>query len=109
MAIEHNTRVRVPAQVRRGEVFAVRCLVMHPMENGRRADAEGRFVPMDLIHRFVCRYGGQTVFQADMGTGMSANPYLLFHVRATESGVMEFTWLGDDGSVSTARASIEVT
>ena len=82
MAIEHNTRVRVPAQVRRGEVFAVRCLVMHPMENGRRADAEGRFVPMDLIHRFVCRYGGQTVFQADMGTGNR-----VWTVTATITGV----------------------
>lgn len=108
MAIEHNTKIRIPAKVRRGEVFLVRCMIMHPMENGRRADAEGRLVPVDLIHTLICRYGGQTVFQAEMGTGMSANPYFQFHVAATESGMMHFTWLGDDGSISTAQAHIEV-
>ena len=108
MALEHNTKIRVPPKVRRGEAFAVRCLIMHPMENGRRLDADGRLVPIDIIHTFECRYAGQTVFRAEMGTGVSANPYLTFYVAATESGPMEFTWHGDDGSVSTALARIEV-
>lgn len=108
MAGPYNTRVRVPATVRRGEVFAVRCAIMHPMENGRRNDPDGRLIPIDLIHTFDCRYGGQTVFTAQMGTGMSANPYLMFHVIATDSGPIDFTWHGDDGSISRAQARIVV-
>lgn len=105
---ERNSRIRVPAKARPGEVIQVRCMLMHPMENGYRFDTQGAFIPIHLVHTVVCRYNGEEVFRASLGTGMAANPYLTFHTVATESGTLEFTWHDDDGSVTTARAPIEV-
>jgi sulfur-oxidizing protein SoxZ len=105
---ERNSRIKVPATAKRGEVIQVRCMVMHPMENGYRIDSQGTRIPVDLIHTFTCRYNGEEVFRATLGTGMAANPYITFYTVATESGTLEFNWQADDGSVTTAQARIEV-
>lgn len=104
----HGARVKVPARARRGEVVPIRCRILHPMENGYRPDSQGARIPIHLIHTFVCRYNGEEVYRAEFGTSMAANPYLTFHTVATESGVLEFNWHDDDGSVFVAQARIEV-
>jgi sulfur-oxidizing protein SoxZ len=105
---EGNARIKVPEKARRGEIVQIRCMVMHPMENGYRFDTQGTPVPVHLIHTFVCRYNGEEVFRAEFGTGMAANPQLAFHLVAAESGTVEFSWHDDDGSVTTTRSQIEV-
>lgn len=107
--MERGANIRVPDSARRGEVINVRCMIMHPMENGYRMDAHGAMIPIQLIHTFACRYNGEEVFRAALGTGVSANPYLSFHVLASESGTIELTWYDDDGAVYSRRARIEVT
>lgn len=105
---ERNSRIKVPPTAKRGEVIQLRCMLMHPMENGYRFDTQGTPVAIHLAHTFICRYNGQEVFRASLGTGISANPYLTFYTIATESGTIEFSWQDDDGSVTTAQARIEV-
>ncbi|WP_043460785.1 thiosulfate oxidation carrier complex protein SoxZ [Azohydromonas australica] len=105
---ERNARVKVPEKAKRGEVIQIRCMVMHPMENGYRFDTQGTRIPVHLIHTFICRYNGEEVFRARLGTGMAANPQLSFHTVATETGTLEFQWHDDDGNVTTAHARIEV-
>ncbi|HSV46342.1 MAG TPA: thiosulfate oxidation carrier complex protein SoxZ [Ramlibacter sp.] len=105
---ERTSRVKVPSTAKRGDVIQIRCMLMHPMENGYRFNTQGTPIPVHLIHTFICRYNGQEVFRASLGTGMSANPYLTFHTVATESGTIEFIWQDDDGSVTTSNAQIEV-
>ena len=105
---ELNTRIKVPPKAKRGEVIQIRCMIMHPMENGFRFDSQGTYVPIHLIDTFVCRYNGEEIFSAKFGTGVSANPYLTFHTVASESGSVDFTWHDDKGGVHTAQARIEV-
>ena len=105
---ERNSRIKVSPKAKRGEVIQIRCMIMHPMENGYRFETKGNAIPLHLIHTMVCRYGGEEVFRASLGTGMSANPSLTFYTVATESGMLEFSWHDDDGSVTTAQARIEV-
>ncbi len=105
---ERTTRVRVPAKARRGEIIQIKCMIMHPMENGFRFDTQGTFVPIHLINTFECRYNGEEVFRTRLGTGMAANPLLTFNTIATESGTIDFRWYDDDGSQHTAQARIEV-
>lgn len=106
--MERNARIRVPPRAHRGEILTLRCMLMHPMENGYRFDTQGTLVPIDLAHTFTCTYNGVQVFKARLGTGMAANPMLAFHAVARESGTFEFVWQADDGGVTTARAPIEV-
>ena len=104
-----RTLITVPSTARRGEVIELRALINHPMETGYRRDADGQPMPRDLIRRFACRYDGELVFAAELHAAIAANPYLAFHTVATASGVLSFTWEGDNGFTQTESRSIVVT
>jgi len=101
-------RLRVPESVKRGEPFEVRLLIQHPMENGFRHEADGRAVPVHIVNKVACRYGGREVFTVDLGTGISANPYLVFFVRAAESAQLQVEWIDDTGATGSASATVNV-
>jgi len=104
-----GSRVRVPANAKRGEVIEIRAMALHPMENGFRFDTQGTLIPVNIIHTFICRYNGDEVFRATLQPGISANPYLSFTTVAQDSGMFEFVWLDDEGGYETAWAKIEVS
>ena len=43
-----------------------------------------------------------------MGSGVSANPFLQFHVRAVVSGEFTFDWIDDTGAKGSERATLNV-
>ena len=92
-------RIQLPRSAKRGEPIEVRIAIQHPMETGFRYDTMGKPIPKNVINKLICRYNGEEVFRAELGSGIAANPYLAFFVAATETGVLEFTWTDDDGSV----------
>src|SRR5262249_8248484 len=100
--------INVPPKAKRGDVIEIRTLTSHIMETGFRRTAAGDLVPRDIITSFACRYTGTELFSADLCPAIAANPYLSFFTVAKESGRFEFEWIGDNGFVSTASASITV-
>jgi sulfur-oxidizing protein SoxZ len=105
---EPRPRVRVPAKAAKGDVIQIKTLISHRMESGQRKDEQGQKIPRKIINKFVCKFNGRQVFSMDMHPAVSANPYIVFHVRVMESGTFEFSWIDDDGSVYSKTASIEV-
>ena len=101
-------RVQVPPSVRKGEVFEVRVLVQHPMETGFRRDVNGTAVPVNVMNKLTCRIGGREVFSAELGSGIAANPYLVFTAVAEASGPVEVEWSDDRGDKGSARAELAV-
>lgn len=101
-------RLDVPPHARRGEAIPVRIIIKHPMETGFRRDDEGRVVPKNVVSRFVCRYDGEEVFRADLGSGIAVNPYLQFFTLARASGEIECEWWDDTGEQGSARAALSV-
>lgn len=104
-----RTLITIPASARRGDVIEIRTLINHAMETGYRRDSDGQMLPRDLIRRFTCRYDGELVFSAELHAAISANPYIAFHTVATQSGVLSFTWEGDNGFAQTESRSLVVT
>jgi sulfur-oxidizing protein SoxZ len=102
-------RIQVPATVRRGEPFEVRVIMQHPMETGFRRDVQGQAIPVNIVDRMVCRYGGADVFRAEFGTGIAANPYVSFYVVARQSGPIDVEWSDDRGQQGRSSASVNVT
>ena len=100
--------INVPSKAKRGEIIAIKTLISHPMETGYRPDSDGKLVPRDIINKFVCTYNGTEVFRADLHPAIAANPFLSFYTVATESGVLTFTWTGDDGKSFVEKISITV-
>ena len=103
------SRIQVPKQARRGELILVRIAIQHPMETGFRFDHGGRPIPKNVVNTLTCRYNGAEVFRAEMGSGISANPYLQFYTRARESGELVFEWIDDAGERGAERVAITVT
>lgn len=101
-------RVRLPAQVRAGEVIEIRTLISHIMETGQRRDQEGKAIPRDIIRRFVAKFEGQEVFAMDLAPAISANPYIAFPFRAEKPGSFEFTWTNDAGEERKTIAELKL-
>lgn len=102
-------RIQLPKDAKRGELVEVRIVIQHPMETGFRRDPAGRRVPRNAIHSLACRYNGAEVFRATLSTGIAANPYLRFFLRAADTGDLDFWWLDDDEKEGSARARLVVT
>ena len=101
--------VSVPARVKRGETFEVKTLIAHPMETGYRPGENGTIIPRNIIHTFTASFSGKEVFRAELNSGISANPYLAFHVKVQASGELVMTWIDDAGLVVTEKADIVAT
>jgi sulfur-oxidizing protein SoxZ len=92
-------RVMVPASAAKDTIFTVKTLIAHRMETGLLKDEKGNPIPRKIINKFSCRYNSVEVFRTDLHEAMAANPFIEFHLRATESGRLDFVWEEDGGAV----------
>ncbi len=106
--MSNTIRIKAPGQARRGEVMELKAMIRHPMETGYRRDLYGKQIPEDILDRFECRYNGEVVFSAEFFRATAADPFLTFYTVATESGTLEFRWLGQDESVYRESVQLEV-
>jgi sulfur-oxidizing protein SoxZ len=90
-------------------VIEVRIAIQHTMETGFRVDEAGRPIPKNVVNKLVCRYNGTEVFRAEMGSGVSANPYLDFFTVADASGELVFDWIDDEGTTGSERVTLTVS
>lgn len=95
-------------QAKKGELVEVKALVSHVMETGQRRDSQGNVIPRKILNKFTCTVNGKLVFAADFEPAISANPYIQFKFRATESGPVVLTWIDDDGSQIVGQETITV-
>jgi len=100
--------INVPAKVKRGEVFEIKTLISHVMETGYRYTTTGERIPRDILTFFSCSYNGEEIFRADLYPAIAANPFIAFFTVATDSGTLEFKWIGDNGFSETATVPIIV-
>lgn len=91
-----------------GELIEVKALVSHIMETGQRKTADGQVIPRKILNKFVCTVNGKEVFSADFEPAISANPYIQFKFKATESGKVVLTWVEDGGETIVGEDSIKV-
>ena len=103
-----RTVVHMPAQAKKGEVIEIRTLAGHVMETGFRHTERGELIPRDIITKFTCTYNGTEILSADLFPAISANPLITFTTVATESGTLEFKWVGDKGFTASHTAKLTV-
>lgn len=101
-------RIKIPDAVKTGDVIEVKTLITHVMETGNRKDQDGQPIPRDIIHTFVAKFGDAEIFRADLGPGISANPYISFQFRVPGPGTFEFQWLDDDGTKTVETTPLNV-
>ena len=97
MSTMSRPRVRLPERAKAGEIVEIKTLISHLMESGQRREADGKVIPRFIINTFSAKFAGAEVFKADIHPGISANPYIAFHMRVPGPGEFEFTWIDDNG------------
>lgn len=98
-------KVKIRASLKDG-VTTVKALMTHPMETGARKDKEsGELIPAHYIQEVAVSLNGETVMNANWGTGVSKNPYLSFKIKGGAAGdTVKLEWkdnLGETGSGET--------
>ena len=94
----NRVRVQWPDKISAGDVVKVRMLIQHPMDTGYLQDFSGKLVPRNVIQSLTCTLGGQEVFRVVPSSGVSANPYFEFFVRATNTAEFKIEWTDDKGA-----------
>lgn len=90
-------RVKIPDSAKAGDLIEVRTLITHVMETGNRKDKTGAPIPRDIVNTFVAKYADKEVFRAELGPGISANPFIAFSLKVPGPGTFEFAWTDDAG------------
>jgi sulfur-oxidizing protein SoxZ len=101
-------RIKVPKSAAEGEVIEIKTLISHKMETGLRKGKDGKIIPRQIINKFTCSFNDRVIFSSDLHPAVSANPFMAFHMRATESGKLNFAWYDDNGETYTKSADLTV-
>ena len=102
-------RIKIPDTAKAGEIIEIKTLISHIMETGQRKDKDGKPIPRNIINTFTATFNGKEVFKVDLQPGISANPYMAFHMRVPGPGDLELTWLDDSGNKVTEKVTINVS
>ncbi|HEV8585097.1 MAG TPA: thiosulfate oxidation carrier complex protein SoxZ [Methylomirabilota bacterium] len=100
-------RIRVPQNVKAGDVVRVRCLVIHPMERIER-DPQGKVIDKNYnyITRVTATYLGKPVVTFDLTQSVSENPAFSFALKATAPGRVTVTFVDTHGGKYEGSADI---
>ena len=91
-------RLSLSGPVRPNAEVEVRLLLGHVMETGFRHDSSGVQVAKDILQFVKVHVGDVLVFEAELGTGMAANPMLFFSFTLPpQAGDMVVSWADHQG------------
>ena len=103
-----DPKISVPETAEKGGIIPIRTVIDHPMDSGHNYDRDGKLIPRRIINTFIVKYNGEEVFHANLRPAQASNPYYSFNIKATTSGPIDFTWIDDDGTVTSATRNITV-
>lgn len=101
-------RVQWPEKITAGDVVKVRMFIQHAMDTGYLQDFTGKVVPLNVIRLITCTLGDKEVFRIEPSSGISANPFFEFFVRATSTAEFKVEWTDDKGVKSQHRQLFKV-
>ncbi len=103
-----NARLTWPSNIKSGEVIKLRLLIQHPMDTGYLQDFTGHYIPRNIIQWIKATYDQKQVFYAQTSSGIAANPFFEFYIKATVSGLVVVNWRDDLGVEGELRQVISV-
>jgi thiosulfate oxidation carrier complex protein SoxZ len=98
----HNigeARIKVPDQIKRGDVITVNSIISHPMDTGFFRTAEGTPIPAYFIKDVVVTYGARQVARFKWTSGISKNPVVSFTLRADREDPLTMVWTDNQGAI----------
>ncbi len=103
-----QSRLQIIPSVLSGQGTTVRLLIRHPMETGFRFDINGTPIPKNVIHTLAAQLNGIQIFKATLDSGISADPFFQFEIKASQGGKLILQWTDDLGRKGEAVAEIKM-
>ena len=98
----HSTgeaRIKVPDQIKQGDVITVNSIISHPMDTGFFRSTEGAPIPAYFIKDVVVTYGSRQVARFEWTSGISKNPVVSFTLKADREGPLTMVWTDNHGAI----------
>jgi sulfur-oxidizing protein SoxZ len=107
-------RLNIAGEVKPNGTLAVVLLIGHAMETGFRVLDSGQRVPKNVIQTVQIHLNDALVFEAELGIGISAHPYLAFPVtlpaEMTAADMkLRVLWVDDQGQSGKFERELEKT
>jgi len=98
---------RVKAKAKGGKTD-VKMMAKHEMETGQRKGKDGNLIPAQFLDTVTVSHGGKVVFEANLGTAVSKNPYLAFEFDGGAKGeTLDIAWTENTGASGTESGDIK--
>lgn len=68
------------------DMTQIRAIITHPMHTGYVEDGLGQLIPAHFIQLVTIKHNQEVVIEMQLGTGISKNPYLTFHLNKAKLG-----------------------
>jgi sulfur-oxidizing protein SoxZ len=94
-----DARIRIPDQIKRGDLITVNAIISHPMDTGFFRTAEGDPIPAYFIKDVVVTYGNQEVARFEWTSGISRDPVVSFTLKADKEAPLTMVWTDNKGAV----------
>lgn len=100
--------MKVKAKAKKGAT-SVKLMAKHIMESGQRKDKNtGELIPALFLQQISVQHGGKTVFDANLGTAVSKNPYLAFNFEGGAKGdELTINWVENSGKSGSETAKVK--
>ena len=108
MAEVGRVSIRLPSNIKQGEVIRIRSLVIHPMEIVQR-DKQGQLIKKNynFIHTMTVIYDGKEVMRAEITQAVSQNPIFTFPLKVERPGKLTVTFSDTTGKTYEGHAEIK--
>ena len=101
-----DARIRLPDQIRKGEVITVHAIVSHPMDTGFFRTRDGDPIPAYFIKDVVVTYGEEEIARFQWTSGISRDPMVTVTVRADREAPLTMVWTDNRGGVYRQSANV---
>ena len=94
-----EARIRIPDQIRQGDLITVNAIISHPMDTGFFRTVEGNPIPAYFINDVVVTYGEQEVARFERTSGISRDPLVSFTLKADKEAPLRMVWSDNKGAI----------
>lgn len=94
-----EARIRIPDQVKLGDLITVNAIISHPMDTGFFRTVEGNPIPAYFIKDVVVTYGNQEVARFEWTSGISRDPVVSFTLKADKEAPLTMVWSDNKGAI----------
>jgi sulfur-oxidizing protein SoxZ len=102
-----EARIRVPDQIRLGDLITVNSIISHPMDTGFFRTPEGQPIPAYFINQVVVTYGHREVARFEWTSGISRDPMVSFTLKADKEAPLTMIWTDNKGA--TFKQSVNIS